>query len=324
MLPLTKEESRSHQDAKECYICGKRILKKLQKDKNDRKIRDHSRYAGKYRGAAHSICNLKFNVPNEIPVVFHNGSNYDYHFIIKELANEFEGQFECLGENKEKYKIFSVPIKMEITKIDKDGNEGVVTISYKIKFIDTARFMTTSLSNLVDNLTEGIHKIKCKNCVCFLEDESVKDNFMKYKCLSCNKDYSNKLDEKLKTRFKNTFTFSNIDINKCTLLLRKGVYFYEYMDDSETFNETTIPEKEEFYSNLNMEDITDKDYMHRKRVCKDFAIKNLGEYDHFYLKSDTLLLANVFENFRKMCSKICQLDPAKFCFSPWISMASSF
>ena len=130
MLSLTKEESRSHQDAKECYICGKRILKKLQKDKNDRKIRDHSRYAGKYRGAAHSICNLKFNLPNEIPVVFHNGSNYDYHFIIKELANEFEGQFECLGENKEKYKIFSVPIKMEITKIDKDGNEGVSFVPY--------------------------------------------------------------------------------------------------------------------------------------------------------------------------------------------------
>ena len=95
-------------------------------------------------------------MPNEIPVVFHNGSNYDYHFIIKELANEFEGQFECLGKNKEKSKTFSVPIKKEITKIDKDGNESVVTICYKIKFIDSARFMTTSLSNLADNLAEGI------------------------------------------------------------------------------------------------------------------------------------------------------------------------
>ena len=62
-------------------------------------------------------------MPNEIPVVFHNGSNYDYHFIIKELANEFEGQFECLGENKEKFKTFSVPVKKEITKIDKGGNK---------------------------------------------------------------------------------------------------------------------------------------------------------------------------------------------------------
>ena len=68
----------------------------------------------KYKGAVHSICNLKFNLPNEIPVVFHNGSNYDYHFIIKELANEFEGQFECLGENTEKYKTFSIPIKKKL------------------------------------------------------------------------------------------------------------------------------------------------------------------------------------------------------------------
>ena len=78
---------------------------------NYRKVRDHYHYAGKYRGPAHSICNSKFNVPNEIPVVFHNGSNYDNHFIIKELANEFEGQFVCLGKNTENYKNFSVSIK---------------------------------------------------------------------------------------------------------------------------------------------------------------------------------------------------------------------
>ena len=76
---------------------------------------------------------------------------------------------ECLGENKEKYKTFSVPIKKEIKKIDKDGNETVETISYKIKFIDNARFMASSLWNLVDNLTEGINKIKCKDCDCFFE-----------------------------------------------------------------------------------------------------------------------------------------------------------
>ena len=67
-----------------------------------------------------------------------------------------------LGENTEKYKIFSVPIEKEITKIDKEGNESVATISYKLKFIDSARFMATSLSNLVDNLKEGIHKVKSK------------------------------------------------------------------------------------------------------------------------------------------------------------------
>ena len=100
----------------------------------------------KYRGAAHDICNLRSKTPIEIPLVFHNGSTYDYHFIIKELAEKFEGQlFECLGENTEKYITFSVPIKKQITKIDKDGNDKTVNISYKIKFIDSFRFMLSSL-----------------------------------------------------------------------------------------------------------------------------------------------------------------------------------
>ena len=81
----------------------------------------------------------------------------------------FEGQFEYIGENKEKYKTFSVPIKKEIWKIDKDGNKTVETVSYKIKFIDSASFMESSISNLANNLTERIHKIKCKGCGCFLE-----------------------------------------------------------------------------------------------------------------------------------------------------------
>ena len=75
MLPLTKEELRSYQDAKACHICGKRILKKFSNDKNHWKVRDYCQFTGKHRGTAHSICNLKFNVPNEISVIFHNGSN---------------------------------------------------------------------------------------------------------------------------------------------------------------------------------------------------------------------------------------------------------
>ena len=113
-----------------------------------------------------SICNLKFHVPNEIPVAFHNGSNYDYHFTIKELANKFEGQFQCIGENKEKYKTFSVPIKKEIIETDKDGNKTDESITYKIKFTNSERFMASSLSNLVDNLTEEIQIINCVIVFC--------------------------------------------------------------------------------------------------------------------------------------------------------------
>ena len=83
MLPLEKVELKLYQEAKVCRICEKGMLEKFAKDKNYRKNRDHCHYTGKYRGAAHSICNLKFNVPNEISTVFQRGSNYDYHFIIK-------------------------------------------------------------------------------------------------------------------------------------------------------------------------------------------------------------------------------------------------
>ena len=195
MLPLTKKELKSHEDSKVYQICRIRFLKKLSKYINYREVRDHSHYTGKYRGEPHSICNLKFNVLNDISEVFHRGSDYDYHFIIKELANEFEGQFECIGENKVKCKTFSVPLKKEILKTDKDGNEIVDTISYKIKFIDSVRFMASSLPNLIDNLTERIHKIKCKGWDCFLEYKRVKGNLIIYKCLSCNKCYSKKLNE---------------------------------------------------------------------------------------------------------------------------------
>ena len=237
MLLLAKEELKSHQDAKVCYICGVRILKKLSKNINYWKIRDHS--TSKNRDAAHNICNLKFNVPNEISVVFHNDSNYDYHFIIKELANEFEGLFECYGEKRERTKLFFVFHQRKLQK------------SIKI--------------------------------------------------------------------FK-TFKTSNNDINKFILLLRKGVCSYGYMDHWEKFDETTFPRKEELFSNLNMEQIADADYIYRKIACKDFGIKSLGKYHHLYLKSDALLLANVFENFRKMYLKIYQLDPAKFLSAPFFQL----
>ena len=106
MLSLIKEELKPHQDGKVCYICGKRILRKLSKSINLRTVRDHCHYTSKYRGAAHSICNLKLNEPNEIPVAFHSNSNYDYYCIIKKLAKSFEEQLECFGENTKKCKTF--------------------------------------------------------------------------------------------------------------------------------------------------------------------------------------------------------------------------
>ena len=95
MIELTQEEQYRHDTRKCCFICKKPFFKDAKN--NYIKVRDHCHYTGKYRGAAHKICNLIYNTPREIPVIFHNGSSYDYHFIIKGLAEEFEGDFECLG-----------------------------------------------------------------------------------------------------------------------------------------------------------------------------------------------------------------------------------
>ena len=103
------------------------------------------------------------------------------------------------------------------------------------------------------------------------------------------------------------------------MLLRKGVYPYEYLDSWERFDETSLPDKEAFYSSLNMEDITDVDHRHRKRVFKSLNSKNLGDYHDLYVQSDALLLVNVFENFRNMCIKVYELDPGHFLSAPGLA-----
>ena len=116
--------------------------------------------------------------------------------------------------------------------------------------------------------------------------------------------------------FPNTYRFCIGDLNKFILFLRKGVYPYEYMDTWEKCDETPLPDKKGFYSKLDLEDITDKDYEHAQKVWKVFGIKNLGEYHDLYVQSDTLLLADVFENFRDKCIEIYELDPAHFLSAP--------
>ena len=166
-------------------------------------------------------------MPKEIPVVFHNGSTYDYHFIIRELAEEFEGQFECLGQNTEKYITFSVQIKKEITKKDKNGNDKITKISYKIRFIDSYRFMSISHSNLVSNLSEVLHNDRCIDCKSCLNYMTTKDEQLIF---DYKKNYKKDFNKELIQIFANMYEFWNGDLNKIILLLRKGFYPYEYMD----------------------------------------------------------------------------------------------
>ena len=214
---LTEEEKESYENQELCHICDKEFC--TNNNKEMRKVRDHCHYTGKYRGVAHSKCNLKYKIVKEIPVLFHNESAYDYHFIIKYLAREFKGNFECLGENTEKYISFTVSFKKVIN--DKK-------IKCRIRISDSYRFMHDSLSNLVDNLSE------------FKTNEIDNDVLIK--------------------RFYNIYQLSDNDTNKFKLLLRKGVYSYEYMDSWKRFNETELSSKDKFYSTLNLEDISDDDY----------------------------------------------------------------
>ena len=139
----------------------------------------------------------------------------------------------------------------------------------------------------------------------------IKNNVLIYRCKKCNNKLYKSIDA-LKFKFPNPYQFCNNDNNKFLLLLRKRVYSYEYMDNWERFNEIILPPKKSFYSELNLEDITNKDYKHAQKVWDTFNVQNLGEYHDLYVQSDTLQLADVFEKFREKCIKIYQLDPAHF------------
>ena len=271
MIPLTTEE-KIYDKLKICYICKKEFNNN---DKKNYKVRGYCHYMGKYRGAAHNICNSRYKVPKEIPIVFHNGSTYDYHFIIKELVKEFNDNFDCLGDNTEKYITFSVPIKKKTENKD-------LEITYKIKFNDSYRFMSSSLSKLVDNLSEGIHNKKCVDCNSCLDYIKIKNEKLILECYNCKQQYRKKFNKELIKRFASTYSFCDNDLNKFVLLLRKGVYPYEYMDSWEKFNEISLPSKKHFYSNLNMDNIDDIGYRHGNNVFKRFKLKNLGEVILYY------------------------------------------
>ena len=131
--------------------------------------------------------------------------------------------------------------------------------------------MSTSLSNLLDNLSEGLHSDKCTNCKLHLDYMSITDNQLIFKCFKCKKGFNKELIK----RFSNAYKFCNKNLHKFILLLRKGVYPYEYMDNWERFDETLLPNKEAFYSNLNMKDITNTDYRHIFFNCARISMASM-------------------------------------------------
>ena len=148
MDPLTPKQWKSYKRASRCHICYK-----LFEGKNP-KVRDHCHYTGKYRGPAHSFCNLRYRILSYIPVIFHNLSGYDSHLFIRELGKRSD-DIGVITKNKEDYITFSVKVVVD-KYIDKEGNEKDKTI--ELRFIDSFKFMASSLDSLTNNLVKGGHR----------------------------------------------------------------------------------------------------------------------------------------------------------------------
>ena len=246
MNRLTHEEWREFNRVRKCHICFKEF-----KEDNP-KVRDQCHYTGQYRGPAHRNCNLRYKIPSYIPIVFHNLSGYDVHLIIRELGKKFDtGKIGVISENKEKCISFYVDVVVDRYE---DELDKIKEKKIELRFIDSKRFMVSSLDSLTNNLV-GVSGIPCNVCRESCKFTQVDEDYVAHgKCRNCYSGYS-----------KRQLSVKSLD-EQFRLLLRKGVYLYEYMTSWDKFEETKLPPKEAFHSNLNMSDISKYDYEHAQKV----------------------------------------------------------
>lgn len=255
MEKLSREQLKEFEETLQCHVCEKPF------EANDTRVRDHCHLTGRYRGPAHVNCNLNYKDSYSIPIVFHNLSGYDSHFIIKELANAFEGSIDVLPITKEKY--------ISFTKHVQHSTDRKWRNCIKLRFIDSYKFLNTSLDKLVSFLNKDQLKIVRSN-------------------------------------------FPNLSVEDFNLLTRKGIFPYEYLDCVDKLQDQCLPPRESFYSSLTGDTVSESDYAHAVEVWQRFSIQTLSEYSDLYLKTDVLLLADIFENFRNSCIKSYGLDPAHY------------
>ena len=262
-IEMTNEDKESFRSAKECHIC------KIPYGANDNFnniVRDHCHVTGKYRGSAHEFCNLNFQLTDKIPVVFHNLKGYDSHFIMQEIGNIVKERAHVdVKGNKREMRINVIPCNME--------KYLAFMLGRYLLFIDSFQFMSSSLSNLVNNLPAEAFK----------------------------------------------YMGQVFQGEQLSLMKKKGVYPYDYMNSFKKFEDSRLPKKEDFFSAMNNEHITDEEYQHAQNVWNEFGLSSMGEYHDLYLKSDILLLTDVFENFRKACQQYYELDPAHYFTTPGLS-----
>ena len=375
--------------ATECWICQGKL-------KGDDRVRDHCHYTGKYRGAAHNKCNLRYKKPSFIPVVFHNLSGYDSHLFIKNLGAS-QGNIKCIPNNEEKYisftkdvvidsytvkkppkqkspqKIVETPkkttdeceqdieddeqdidddIDLESIMYGYDDDDDVPTEPAKSIFAeyydddDVPTEPTKSVfaeyydEDVPTEPTKSVFADDDDDDVPTTDDESIFADYDDDDSEDIDDEGSKKKNIVKQLRFIDSFRFmassldklsSNLDKSCFTntsryydgkqleLLLRKGVYPYEYMDSIERLAEKKLPPKESFYSRLSGDGISDEDYEHAQRVWETFGMTTLRDYHDLYNQSDVLLLADIFENFRDVCSDNYGLDPAWYYTAPGLA-----
>ncbi|XP_074026944.1 uncharacterized protein isoform X2 [Leptinotarsa decemlineata] len=247
-INMTFDQEMEFRKASNCHICQKPFTPE------DKKVRDHNHLipCDNYRGPAHEGCNVNFTDSHTIPVVFHNLSGYDAHFIVKDIATRMDGKVDLLPITKEKYISFT---------------KQIADFRINFRFIDSFRFMGSSLDKLASNLPEFPN----------LESQ-----------------------------------FSDLTPEQFNLLTVKGVMSYDYFDSFEKFEETNLPSIDHFFNKLDNKPCPRRRYIRAQEVWNKLNISNLGEYVDIYMKTDVLLLADVFERFRTCILESHGLDPAHY------------
>lgn len=246
-----REAQERAKEQKHCYLCNKRLRYKYER------YRDHDHLSGIFRGISCNVCNLKYaSLSNlKIPIIMHNASGYDLHFIVR-----------CLHAVNERISI-----------IPKNTERFLSVHLGAFVFIDSFQFLSESLSTLANNL-------------------------------------------KSKSRKAFQHTSKHVtDKSRRELLLRKGVFCYRYLDDIRKFDDKKLPPIEDFYNDLNQEPLSKSNYEHALKVWDKFECRSLGDYHDLYLTSDLLILADIFQNFRRFCLRFYKLDPAHYLSGPQLS-----
>ena len=259
--PIYEREDKIRQaNSDTCHVCGKGFNNRKEK------LVNFEYFTGEYLGACHHGC--KNTKPDFIPIFFHNLANYDSHLFITKLASKFNGEkVEVIPTNEQKYISFT---KFSQVDIYKDINGKEKNIYFRLRFVDSLKFMNSGLATLASNLPKN----KFKN-----------------------------LEER--------FSGKQLELAK-----RKGVFPYDWFDSIEKLKHERLPPIEDFYSMLNEEGISQEEYDFALEVWKTFNCQTFKDYLELYCLIDTLLLADIFENFREICFDNYGIDPACYFTSP--------